>query len=183
MHNLELLIDEARDTISKWEGSPAVLKDRPTRLQLCSCLDVIKDTERCLEAFLMTDIDGLDVGNKYMYVYGALQALVLQQDAVKHFTCTLKKDYPRDPCLKEIREIRNRSVGHPTDQGRDSGKTFNFITRDSIGNKGFELGTTYADGRPNQPKWVNICGLIEEQRGIFMAFFGHVFRTFRRKET
>ena len=154
MHNLALLVDEVRDIIIKLDKSPDVLENHPTRMQLCSCLDVIKDTERCLEAFLMTDIDGLNVGNKYMYAYGSLQALVLQQDAVKHFTCTLKKDYPRDQCLKEIREVRNRSVGHPTDQGRDSGKTFNFITRDGIGNLGFELGTTYADGSP-QP--VQMC--------------------------
>ena len=167
MRNLELLVDEIRDIIDKWKDSPAVLEaaleDRRTRMQLCSCLDVIKDTERCLDTYLTTNIDELDFGNKYMYVYGSLQALYVQQDAVKHFTCTLKKDYPRDRYLKEIREVRNRSVGHPTDQGRDSGKTSNFITRDSIGSKGFELGTTYADGSPNQAKWVNIRGLIEEQ--------------------
>ena len=182
MHNLEPLINEVRDIINKLDISPDVLEDRATKMNLCSCLDVIVDTACCLGAFTNTDIEQLDVGDKYVYVYGTLQALVLQQDAVKHFTCTLKKDYPRDRCLKEIREIRNRSVGHPTDQGRDSGKTFNFITRDSIGSEGFELGTTYADGSPNQAKWVNIRGLIEEQRGIFMEFFGNVFRSFRRKE-
>ena len=99
-----------------------------------------------------------------------------RNDSLTYFSnrlLTLKnqKDYPRDRCLKEIREIRNRSVGHPTDQGRDSGKTFNFITRDSIESEGFELGTTYADGSPNQAKWVNIRGLIEEQRGIFYGIF------------
>ena len=177
MHNLALLVDEVRDIIIKLDKSPDVLENHPTRMQLCSCLDVIKDTERCLEAFLMTDIDGLNVGNKYMYAYGSLQALVLQQDAVKHFTCTLKKDYPRDQCLKEIREVRNRSVGHPTDQGRDSGKTFNFITRDSIGNLGFELGTTYADGSPNQSKCVNLPHLIEAQRNIFAPVLLDVINT------
>ena len=183
MYNLGPLIDEVRDIINKWEGSPAVLEDYAIRMQLCSCLDVIKDTEVCLEAFLTTDIDALDVGNKYMYVYGTLQALVLQQDAVKHFTCTLKKDYLHNPRLKEIRDIRIASVGHPTKQtSGDPGTKFNFITRDSIGNQGFELGTTYADGGPKPPKWVDICGLIEEQRGIFMTFFGHVFSTFKRKE-
>ncbi len=166
MHNLEILIDEVRDIIDKWEGSPAVLENHATKMQLCSCLDVIKDTERCLEAFLTTDIDGLDIGGKYMYVYGTLQALVLQQDAVKHFTCALKKDYPRNPCLKEIREVRNASVGHPTDT--EWGAAFNFITRDSIGNQGFELGTTYADAnKPKCYKKVNIRHLIEKQRNIF----------------
>ena len=180
MHNLELLVDEVRDTINKWEGSPAVLEDRPTRMQLCSCLDVIKDTERCLEAFLMTDIDGLNVGNKYMYAYGSLQALVLQQDAVKHFTCTLKKDYPRDQCLKEIREVRNRSVGHPTDQG--PGRTFNLITRDSIGNQGFELGIAYQDNRSGCFKKVDIPHLIETQRNILSPVLLDAIETIGREE-
>ena len=83
MYNLEPLIDEVRDIIDKWEGSHAVLEDRRTRMQLCSCLDVIKDTALCLNAFRTTNIGELDVGSKYMYVYGSLQALVLQQDAVK----------------------------------------------------------------------------------------------------
>ena len=165
MYNLGPLIDEVRDIINKWEGSPAVLEDYAIRMQLCSCLDVIKDTEVCLEAFLTTDIDALDVGNKYMYVYGTLQALVLQQDAVENFTCALKKDYPCDSCLDDIRDIRNASVGHPTDTRW--GAAFNFITRDSIGNQGIELGTTYADGSPNQSKCVNLPRLIETQRNIF----------------
>ena len=177
MHNLALLVDEVRDIIIKLDKSPVALENHATKMQLCSCLDVIKDTELCLEAFLTKNIDGLDVGNKYMYVYGALQALILQQDAVKHFTCTLKKDYPCNPCLKEIREVRNRSAGHPTDQGRDSGKTFNFITRDSIGNLGFELGTTYADGSPNQSKCVNLPHLIEAQRNIFAPVLLDVINT------
>ena len=181
MYNLEPLIDEVRDIIDKWEGSHAVLEDRRTRMQLCSCLDVIKDTALCLNAFRTTNIGELDVGSKYMYVYGSLQALVLQQDAVKHFTCALGKKYPYHPRLKEIRDIRNHSVGHPTDEG--PGRTFNLITRDGIGNQGFELGTTYADGSPKPPKRVDIRGLIEDQRGIFMTFFGHVFRTFKRNVT
>ena len=92
MHNLELLVNEVRDIIIKFDKSPDVLEDRATKMNLCSCLDVIVDTACCLGAFTNTDIEQLDVGDKYVYVYGTLQALVLQQDAVKHFTCTLKKD-------------------------------------------------------------------------------------------
>ena len=175
MYNLEPLIDEVRDIIDKWEGSHAVLEDRRTRMQLCSCLDVIKDTALCLNAFRTTNIGELDVGSKYMYVYGSLQALVLQQDAVKHFTCALGKTYPYHPRLKEIRDIRNHSVGHPTDEG--PGRTFNLITRDSIGNLGFELGTTYADGSPNQSKCVNLPHLIEAQRNIFAPVLLDVINT------
>lgn len=172
MHNLELLIDEVRDIIDKWEGSHAVLEDRRTRMQLCSCLDVIKDTTLCLKAFRTTNIGELDDGSKYMYVYGSLQALVLQQDAVKHFTCALGKKYPYHPRLKEIRDIRNHSVGHPTDEG--PGRTFNLITRNSIGNQGFELGIADQNKRSRCLKTVDIPYLIREQRAIFANFFSKV---------
>ena len=180
MHNLELLIDEVRDIIDKLEGNPAVLEIHRQKMQLCSCLDVIKDTERCLDTCLTTNIDELDFGNKYMYVYGTLQALYVQQDAVEHFTCVLGKDYPRHPRLREIRDLRNHSVGHPTDEG--PGRTFNLITRDSIGNQGFELGITYADGRPNRPKCVNVRDLIEKQRNIFAPVLLDVINTIGEEE-
>ena len=181
MHNLEPLINEVQDIINKLDISPDVLNDRATKMKLCSCLDVIVDTECCLGAFTNTDtnIEQLDVGDKYMYVYGTLQALYMQQDAVKNFTDTLGIEYPSEPSLKRIREIRNDSVGHPSKRGDGEGKAFNFITRDSIGNQGFELGTAYKeDSRADCLKGVDIPCLIDEQRSVFARFFGHVIRTF-----
>ncbi len=88
-------------------------------------------------AFLETNIDGFDAGNKYMYVYGTLQALIVQQDAVKNLTESLKIPYTPDQKLKDIRDIRNDSVGHPTKRGGGTGSAFNFISRITINNQGF----------------------------------------------
>ena len=44
MHNLALLVDEVRDIIIKLDKSPVALENHATKMQLCSCLDVIKDT-------------------------------------------------------------------------------------------------------------------------------------------
>ena len=169
MHNLALLVDEVRDIIIKLDKSPDVLENHPKKMQLCSCLDVIKDTVLCLEASRTTNIDSLDVGKKYMYVYGSLQALYVQQDAVKSFTSVLRIDYPCNSLLDEIRIIRDASVGHPTKHTNGSpSRKFNFITRDSIGNQGFKLGITFADAnKPKCYKKVNIRDLIEKQRSIF----------------
>ena len=76
-----------------------------------------------------------------------------------------RKKYPYHPRLKEIRDIHNHSVGHPTDEG--PGKTFNLITRASIGHKGFELGIVYRDNRLDYSEKVDIPDLIETQRSIF----------------
>ena len=184
MHNLELLIDEVRDIINKLEGSPVALENHATKMQLCSCLDVIKDTELCLEAFFTKNIDGLDVGNKYMYVYGTLQALYIQQDSVENFMRAIGNNYPCNPLLEDIKTIRDASVGHPTKHTSGSpGRKFNFITRDSIGNQGFKLGITYADANtPRCYKKVNIRDLIEKQRNIFAPMLLDVINTIGGEE-
>ena len=194
MQDIEQLTNDIRKIIS----SPLdELEDSPPWKMLCSCLDVIQDTNCCLEAFLKTDINFdscnqyLDDGNKYMYVYGTLQALFMQQDAIKHFTESLQSLYALDPSLldpllldpslKEIREIRNDSVGHPTkrDRGKNKTVTFNFIARNSIGNQGFRLRTAYADCRSDCVKDINIPNLITRQRDILMGVLGNVLETLK----
>ena len=158
------------------EKSDVLLQDTAVCHQLCSSLDVIEDTDYCLEAFLTKDIEGLDeegdkyvlaTGTKYMYVYGTLQALFVQQDAVKHLAESLQIPYTCDPSLKTIREIRNDSVGHPTKRGK--GSAFNFISRVTIDNQGFKLSTAYADGRDDFRRPVDIPDLIRTQRDVFIG--------------
>ena len=182
MPNITQLVSNIRKLINKPRKKHLLLKDSTSWNMMCSSLDVIEDTDYCLEAFLTTNIDGLDTGNKYMYVYGTLQALIVQQDAVKHLTESLKIPYTPDQKLKDIRDIRNDSVGHPTKRGGGTGRAFNFISRITINNQGFELGTTYADGSPDCSKDVNIPNLIATQRNILMAVLESVVKTLRTEE-
>ena len=188
MQNITQLISDIRDLINKPRKKHLLLKDSTTWNMLCSSLDVIEDTDYCLEAFLTTDIDPLDDSNKYMYVYGTLQALFVQQDAVEHLTEPLKIPYPLNENsnekqqLDEIREIRNDSVGHPTKRGGGIRRAFNFTSRITINNQGFELGTTYADGRPNCSKDVNIPNLIATQRRILIGVLDSLIKPLRKEE-
>ena len=75
MQNILQFISDIRDLVNKPRKQYLLLKDSAAWYMLCSSLDVIEDADLCLEAFLETDIDGFDAGNKYMYVYGTLQAL------------------------------------------------------------------------------------------------------------
>jgi len=129
--------------------------------QLCSSLDVIGDTELCFDAYeaAPTPEEG---GPTYLLVYGVLQALVLQQDAVRHMAEALDIPYTPDPRLRDIREVRNSSVGHPT---KRSGKPrAHFISRISMSKRGFQLMTVYPDHGPGEFKWVDIPKLITLQR-------------------
>ena len=188
MQNISQLISDIRDLINEPRKQHLLLKDSAAWNMLCSSLDVIEDTDYCLEAFLTTDIDPLDDGNKYMYVYGTLQALFVQQDAVEHLTEPLKIPYPLNENsnekqqLNEIREIRNDSVGHPTKRGGGTGRAFNFISRITIDNQGFELGTIYADGRPNCSKHANIPNLITAQRNILIGVLDSIIKTLEQEE-
>lgn len=157
------LENEIRDIINNPRRRYALLQNAAAWNMLCSCLNVIGDTELALEASLKkSKVE--DDGEKYLLVYGALQALFIQQDAVRNLTEALNIGYTPDPLLEHIREIRNDSIGHPTKRRGGSGKAFNFIVRISLSQHGFTLITTYPDGREPQFLSVSIPDLINKQR-------------------
>ena len=186
MTGIEQLVSEIRDNINEPRKKHALLQDHASWMMLCSSMDVIEDTDCGLEAFLTTDVDDFNDGNKYMYVYGTLQALVVQQDAVKHFHESL--NIPHDltcdhkSVLGHIREIRNNSIGHPTKRDRIKPIAFNFISRITIGNQGFTLATAYENGTQTCYKDVDIPDLIAKQRSILSGVLCDVIETLRKEE-
>src|SRR4030042_3035139 len=127
---------------------------------LCSCLDTIKDTELAIGAYEQSNKPS-PVGAALLLVYGALQALFIQQDAVENLCQAIDLAYVRDKLLTDIREIRNDSTGHPTKRGRGKGRAYNFIGRSSITKAGFDLMTTYPDNRSPLFRHASIESLIE----------------------
>ncbi|MDE0043399.1 MAG: hypothetical protein OXT74_15275 [Candidatus Poribacteria bacterium] len=135
-----------------------------------------------METYLTTDINDLDVGGKYMHIYGTLQALVMQQDAVKLFARTIEVKYPDDPWLSKIRKYRNQTLGHLPKHGGGKSGALHFIKRDSITATGFELGTIHVKGKSAAFKTVDISQLIREQRDIFTSVFLRVIHEVRRED-
>ena len=101
---LDERIKEIRDLINRPRKQNMLLQDSTLWLMLCSCMDTIQDTETALESFLTKDNDSSDTGSKYLLVYGALQALFIQQEAVKNLHASLNIPYTKDSSLKEIRD-------------------------------------------------------------------------------
>ena len=68
--------------------------------KLCSSLDVIGDTAQAFDSYLKID-EPESLGEKYLNIYGVLQALFIQQDAVTHFSemCNLR--------VKNLRNVLN----------------------------------------------------------------------------
>lgn len=182
MQDIAQLVEEIRKLITFSRKQYALLQNQAMWAMLCSSMDTIEDTELCFDAFLMEDIDCADDGVKYVFVYGTLQALFVQQDAVENLHEALNVPYTQDSSLRSIREIRNDSVGHPTKRRGGQGHSYNFIARVTLESQGFQLRTTYRDGQQTRFKYVNVPELIATQRKVFIEVLDNVIKTLENEE-
>ncbi|MGC2236664.1 MAG: hypothetical protein WA584_10915 [Pyrinomonadaceae bacterium] len=162
MRTVSELEQEIRDLINSPRKRTNLLKDKADWSKLCSSLDVIGDTEQAFDSYINIQ-EPNSFGEKYLILYGVLQALFIQQDAITHLSEALGLTYTVDPLLTQIREIRNDSSGHPTKRGGGKGKKFNHISRISMKRHNFKLMTAFPDGS-HQFTDVDVKNLIESQR-------------------
>ena len=158
-------IQRIREFISKRRTQYVLLKNGALWLQLCSCLDVIEDSELAIAAYSAEEFAASD-GAYYLAIYGLLQALFLQQDAVINLceSFGIRETIDNYPRLKHIREIRSDSVGHPTKRDRKKGQptSYHFISRSTLSTAGFELLSYDADGK-SEFRNISIPELIADQ--------------------
>ncbi len=110
---------------------------------MVACLDTIEDAMKAAQDYLnKEELSAQTQG--YIFIYGVLQALYVQQDAFNHlingfnsiFGLKLKGVTGNDR-IKEIREVRNDIVGHPTDR-KVIPKRYTMLNRSSITKRGFQ---------------------------------------------
>jgi hypothetical protein len=107
-----------------------------------------------------SDDEDAHPGQMYIAVHGILQALFLQQDAIKHICESLLIDFKLDDTLRGIRNLRNDATGHPT-KG-DYGKTFHMIVRPGMSRLGFRMYSFDATGIASE-RHVSILDLLRKQ--------------------
>ncbi|MDI3299340.1 MAG: hypothetical protein QJR08_09250 [Bacillota bacterium] len=166
MTEIRDLETKLRDLINTPRRRAQLMSNEPLFHQLCSALDVLGDTELALDAYVTPTSADLSPGETYLRVYGVLQVLYVQQDALEHIAESLSVAYHHPTELQDIRDIRNDSVGHPSRRG--SGRAFNHIVRVTLSPKGFELWTFYTDAPPKRRR-VDLLPLIERQRTLVSA--------------
>ena len=133
-------------------------------------MDAIDDTQMAIDSYLNLENFSANSGG-YLFIYGVMQALNIQQDAANNLLSALfdkkinfKTEYPD---LYDIREHRNNSIGHPTKRGND--KSFHFIGRASIKKDGFTLASYYPKtGETSKFEKINIIKCIETQEGLII---------------
>ncbi len=156
------LESEIRDRINARRLQHDLLQRSEDWNKLCSALDVIGDTELGLAAY-MSHPAVTDTGLSYLYVYGALQLLQTQQDAVEQVCRALGLKPHASPKIPEVREVRSNAVGHPPAQRMDNVVKSNFIVRASLCPDSFTLLTVFSDDRPFVQRTVSIPALIQQQ--------------------
>jgi len=137
--------------------------------KICSCMDTLGDTDLAINTYfgisdnLIKDISNkhfkddnycFEYGIKYLLLYGVLQSMFIQQDAFldiyyeiitseEKFSKFKKNFFDKYPILKEIRDIRNKAIGHPTNKEDPitGDKYFNFINRGFMIQGYFELSS------------------------------------------
>jgi len=123
---------------------------------LCSAMDTVEDTcEACLE-FEKKGL-GKNNGEKYLRLYGLLQAIYVQQDSIEGlYRIFVKKqlDVRNYQNWRIIRNLRNMTVGHPVCY--DYGKESIFLSRVTISNKGFQLLVNKNTSPTNSTDFINV---------------------------
>lgn len=166
---INTLSDSVRDHINTHRYQSVLLDDSKTWNQICSSLDAIGDSLCAVESYEADEFPG-DVGLKYIYTYGILQALFLMQDALRHLSEAFKISYELTETLKEIRKARNASIGHPTKQDEKGERYYNFISRISMTKSGFDLLRSSGDREHNFTR-VEIAKACSDQlQGVIDAY-------------
>lgn len=112
--------------------------DKVTSAQVS--LNVAEDAMAAISCYLSGGI-GNDVGERYLRLYGVLQAVFLQQDAIS-MLCKLFLGSWIEPVLpsawQKVRTLRNLTVGHPIKRGGKDHIERSFLTQISLQDDGFD---------------------------------------------
>jgi hypothetical protein len=179
--NIRKLEDRIREFINSGRRQALLLKDSTAWNKLCSSLDVVGDTQLAIEAHPnMCETKG--DGESYLIVYGVLQAMLLQQDAIKHIGSVLNIKVKLPKQLDDIRVIRNSAVGHPTHQRENRLSKSSFITRMSLSPVSFQLMTVYSGDRDYDFHQISIPSLIKAQGQYLSEVMLGVAKELERQE-
>ncbi|WP_321301026.1 hypothetical protein [uncultured Sphaerochaeta sp.] len=158
------------DFINKARYQSGLLSDLSIWNQICSSQYVLGDTLQAIQGYLDSDYP-TSIGLRYLNIYGILQALFIQQDAIKNLGEALTYTIKENSDFKEIREIRNASIGHPTKLGTKNKMSYNYIVQVSMRKENFLLEQFTHSDQEDRFHNINLVDLIEKQlRGILFSF-------------
>lgn len=151
--------------------------------KVCACMDVIQDTQLAINSFSELPEFTAENGG-YLHLYGLLQAMFLQQDAIKHFSEGIfdkgidwKTTHPK---IYEIRELRNDAIGHPTKRGNN--ESFHYIARYSLENDFFKLASYYPKRDDSEYRDIDLSNLIKNHNKSISKILGELIKQMEKNK-
>jgi hypothetical protein len=185
--NIWHIQSEIRDIINISRNRKKIYENRSNFLQIISCLDTIQDTEYGIHSYLDSYPEKLKKNKGFLYLttYGILQLIFVQQDAIKNLSEAFGVEFELPVELKIIRDIRNRSTGHPTKKTEHRKKeiySFNQILNYSLNYSGFKFWTFYSDVKEREETEFNCIDKIEENRKFCSQLLNNILTKLKNDE-
>ncbi|MBI5559709.1 MAG: hypothetical protein HY883_00330 [Deltaproteobacteria bacterium] len=156
-----------RDYVNRVDLSKKYSENPDEWNTLCVAMDTMGDSCLALEYYESSGV-GKDDGEKYLKLYGMLQAIFLQQDSIRQIHRILVgNDLHLDSgsAWMKTRDLRNLTVGHPIEKKNKGGKVSRcFISRVSISSRGFDLIIWDKDERETRHDNVDFASLYNEYK-------------------
>ena len=142
---------------------------------LCVAMDVVGDASSAIRNFLQFGLDGptryQDVGERYLRLYGLLNAAYIQQQAVLKLFKLMNVSNPKTTKAKldnlKIREFRHKLASHSTDYENPATQDIETYVPVRIGVSGFNC--MYSQNRGKILQSINLEAAIEEHCRLLIS--------------
>lgn len=156
------LIKRIREHIQRQERMSQLIPIYKKWIGITASIDVLEDSSWAIEYYVENDYPS-DMKGKYLYTYGLLQALFVQQDAADNIYKVFfdekikwKDEYPE---AYAVREMRNDVTGHPLN--RDN-HFFIYLVQMDMEKDSISYLKDDVDSKKHQSVNVNLMGSIED---------------------
>jgi hypothetical protein len=142
MSDIDKLLEAARKHYERADLYRHLGQDSDSITKAQVALDTAEDAMQALSHYEKAGI-GSDIGEKYLRLYGFLEAIYLQQDAMAelHRIFVGKLAEPAaSSAWSQLRDLRNLTAAHPIEKGlRNEPRKRTFITQVSLESDGFDF--------------------------------------------
>ena len=179
-----------RELINKPILNSLLSQDHKKWNLMCGSLDAIESSQSAVDSYIGLNKDNLGYIGPQLIIYGLFQALYVQQDSVSNlcesmdmaFLLKIDDINTQHPKLYEIRQLRNKSIGHPTPSSKDK-KTKKIKSTHGmlIDNDSVELFSYTETGEFSHAKY-KISDCIEKQSRLLSGILQKVIEKMRSME-
>jgi hypothetical protein len=141
---------------------------------LTSSMDALEDTHYAVAAFVASASNPTfperELGERYLRMYGVMQAFAIQQDSISNFYVALGMSPPDLSPLQHIRDLRIAMAGHPTlqDKPKSLPPRSHFTSQITLDDNGADL-ITWDGSRRLVVRHVLIPDLAVEQEKYILG--------------